>query len=54
LEAQVRELQLVGEKRLLSVQQEADAAARHARVAHQQEVTMLQVGVALPKVFLCS
>jgi multidrug efflux pump subunit AcrA (membrane-fusion protein) len=46
LEAQVRELQLVGEKRLLSVQQEADAAARQARLAHQQEVTALQVGAA--------
>lgn len=46
LEAQVRELQLVGEKRLLSVQQEADAAARQARVAHEQEVTALQSKLA--------
>lgn len=45
----MRELQLVGEKRLLSVQQEADAAARQARVAHEQEVTALQVRAGYSK-----
>lgn len=46
LEAQVRELQLVNEKKLLSIQHEADAAARQARLAYEQEVTGLQVGAA--------
>lgn len=44
LEAQLRELQLVSEKKLLSVTQEADAAARHERLEFQQEITVLQVG----------
>jgi hypothetical protein len=49
----VRELQLVGEKRLLSIQQEADAAARHARLAHQQEVTALQVCICVGGWAMC-
>eukprot|EP00878_Enallax_costatus_P011998 GHUV01012526.1.p1 GENE.GHUV01012526.1~~GHUV01012526.1.p1 ORF type:complete len:590 (+),score=213.14 GHUV01012526.1:1233-3002(+) len=42
LEAQLRELQLVSEKKLLSVTQEAEAAARHERLGFQQEITTLQ------------
>lgn len=43
LEAQIRELQLVSEKKLMSVAQEAEAAARHERLVYQQEITALQV-----------
>eukprot|EP00879_Flechtneria_rotunda_P026418 GHRR01028167.1.p1 GENE.GHRR01028167.1~~GHRR01028167.1.p1 ORF type:complete len:521 (+),score=214.38 GHRR01028167.1:384-1946(+) len=42
LESQVQELQLVGEKRLMALQQETEAAARQARLLHQQEVISLE------------
>lgn len=43
LEAQLRETQLIAEKKLLSVTQEAEAVTRHERLTLQQEVTSLQV-----------
>lgn len=44
LEEQLWEVQLVAEKKLLSMQQEAEAAVRQARLAAQHDVTGLQVG----------
>lgn len=46
LESQLRELQLVAEKKLLAASQEAEAALYHAELAAQQAQAALQVGAA--------
>jgi hypothetical protein len=43
LEAQLRELQLVSEKKLMSVAQEAEAKQHHLELELQQERSALQV-----------